>query len=164
MANMFNKRQLDALKKIGNFFLSFPKLLFSGNITKIVAALVVLAQVWGALIFDTPANPSGPKLDMSKFVLTWSDEFNAGTFNKTYWSGHYCWGDNGTWPRDTAFWNRGQVSFRGGNLVISASYLENGPVGPEGPSGPAYYSYGMDTNPLTDGPTKPGFEQLYGYF
>jgi len=164
MGSIFNKRQLDSLKKIGSAFLSFPKLLGSGSLTKLVAAFLVFAQLVGALIFDTPTNPSGPKLDMSKFTLTWSDEFNSGTFNKTYWSGHYCWGDDGTWPRDTAFWNRGQVSFRDGNLIMKASYLENGPVGPQGPYGPSYYSYGMDTNPWTDGPTKPGFQQLYGYF
>ncbi|MEI6580362.1 MAG: hypothetical protein WCN92_13000, partial [Eubacteriales bacterium] len=164
MNSIFNKRQLDALKRIGDFFLSFPKLIVTGSFTKLIAAFVVLAQVTGALIFDTPTKPAGQQLDMSKFALTWSDEFNDGVFNKKYWSGHYCWGDDGTWPRDTSFWNRGQVSFRDGNMVMKASYLENGPVGPEGPYGPAYYSYGMDTNPVTDGPTKTGFEQLYGYF
>jgi beta-glucanase (GH16 family) len=164
MSSIFNKRQIDALKKIGYAFLSFPKLLSSGSLIKFLAAILVFMQLMGALIFDTPTNPSGPKLDMSKFTLTWSDEFNTGAFNKTYWSGHYCWGDDGTWPRDTAYWNRGQVSFHDGNLILKASYLQNGPVGPQGPYGPAYYSYGMDTNPWTDGPTKPGFQQLYGYF
>lgn len=164
MNSLFNKRQTDALKKLGNLLLVFPKLLTSGSIIKLIAAIVVFTQVCGALLFDTPTQPGGQKLDMSKFALTWSDEFNEGTFDKTYWSGHYCWGDDGTWPRDTAYWNRGQVSFREGNLIIKASYLENGPVGPEGPYGPAYYSYGMDTNPVTDGPGKIGFEQLYGYF
>lgn len=164
MSNVLIKRQQDSLRGIGNFFLAFPKLLITGKFTKAVAAIVVFAQLWGALIFDTPVNPNGATLDMSQFTLTWSDEFNKGTFNKTYWSGHYCWGDDGTWPRDTAYWNRGQIGFSEGNLIVHASYLENGPVGPEGPDGPAYYSYGMDTNPWTDGPTKPGFEQLYGYF
>jgi beta-glucanase (GH16 family) len=164
LKSLFIKRQVDALEKIGAILLSIPKLLTSGSIVKLVAAMVVFAQLCGALIFDLPTHPNGPELDMNKFELTWSDEFNEGTFDKTYWSGHYCWGDDGTWPRDTAFWNRGQVSFRDGNLIMKASYLENGPVGPHGPDGPAYYSYGMDTNPWTDGPTKPGFEQLYGYF
>lgn len=164
MNTIFIKRQKDALRRMGGILLSFPKLLSTGSFVKLVAAIIVFAQLCGALLFDTPTQPGGPELDMSKFTLTWSDEFNDGVFNKTDWSGHYCWGDNGTWPRDTSFWNRGQVSFREGNLIMSASYLENGPVGPEGPYGPAYYSYGMDTNPWTDGPTKPGFEQLYGYF
>ncbi len=164
MKGLFSKRQLDALKRLGGLIFNFPKLLSSGSIVKLITSIVIFTQVCGALLFDTPTQPGGPQLDMSKFVLTWSDEFNEGTFNKTYWSGHYCWGDDGTWPRDTAYWNRGQVSFRDGNLIMKASYLENGPVGPEGPDGPAYYSYGMDTNPWTDGQTKPGFEQLYGYF
>lgn len=164
MKGLFSKRQLDALKRLGGLIFNFPKLLSSGSIVKLITSIVIFTQVCGALLFDTPTQPGGPQLDMSKFVLTWSDEFNEGTFNKTYWSGHYCWGDDGTWPRDTAYWNRDQVSFRDGNLIMKASYLENGPVGPEGPDGPAYYSYGMDTNPWTDGQTKPGFEQLYGYF
>ena len=164
MKGLLSKRQLDALKRLGGLIFNFPKLLSSGSIVKLITSIVIFTQVCGALLFDTPTQPGGPQLDMSKFVLTWSDEFNEGTFNKTYWSGHYCWGDDGTWPRDTAYWNRGQVSFRDGNLIMKASYLENGPVGPEGPDGPAYYSYGMDTNPWTDGQTKPGFEQLYGYF
>lgn len=164
MNGLFIKRQIDALKRMGGILLTIPGLLKPGSIVKLAASLLLFAQLIGAVLFDTPTTPNGPSLDLSKFTLTWSDEFDAGTFNKTYWSGHYCWGDDGTWPRDTAFWNRQQAGFRDGNLIISASYLENGPVGPEGPYGPAYYSYGMDTNPGTDGPGKTGFEQLYGYF
>ena len=158
MNDIFNKRQFDSIHKIGNFFLSFPKTLFSGNFTKILAALIVFAQVWGALIFDTPVNPSGAKLDMSKFTLTWSDEFNEGVFNKTYWSGSWCWGDDGISTNEGGFWHRSQVSFRDGNMIISASYRD------DGPAGPGYYGYGMDTKPQSDGPGKIGFEQLYGYF
>ena len=164
MDNLFIKRQRDALAGIGRMLLSLPGLMKTMNVAKVIAALVIIGQLFGALIFDLPVTPHGPQLDMSKFTLVWSDEFEEGTFNKTYWSGHYCWGDDGTWPRDTAFWNRRQVSFRDGYLIIRAEYLENGPKGPEGPAGPAYYSYGMDTNPWTDGPGKPGYEQLYGYF
>lgn len=164
MNSILAKRQRDALRRLGASLLSLPGVVGSGSLVKLGATLLIIAQLFGALLFDTPTCPTGPALDMSKFELTWSDEFEDGVFDKTYWSGHYCWGDDGTWPRDTAFWNRGQVSFRDGNLIMSASYLENGPVGPHGPYGPAYYSYGMDTNPYTDGPHKPGFEQLYGYF
>lgn len=164
MNGILIKRQLDSIKKLRTSFLSLPEVISARNLTKIFASLMVIFQLFGALLFDTPTYPSGPELDMSKFELTWSDEFEEGNFDKTYWSGHYCWGDDGTWPRDTAYWNRGQVSFRDGNLIIAASYLEDGPVGSQGPYGPSYYSYGMDTNPGTDGPHKIGFEQLYGYF
>ncbi|MGI6249666.1 MAG: glycoside hydrolase family 16 protein [Acutalibacteraceae bacterium] len=165
MNTILNKRESDALKRLGSLISGLPKLIADKSLMKIIAFILTFVQVFGALVFDTPTKPGGPELDMSKFVLTWADEFNEGSFDKTYWSGHYCWGDDGTWPRDEYhYWNRGQVDFRDGNLIIKASYLENGPVGPEGPYGPAYYSYGMDTNPFTDGPAKPGFEQLYGYF
>ncbi len=164
MSVLLAKRQLDALNKILAYAKSFPALLSKGGIIKVFASLFLIFQLAFSVLFDTPVKPGGPQLDMSKFELAWSDEFESGEFDKTYWSGHYCWGDDGTWPRDVAFWNRGQVNFRDGNLIIKASYLEDGPKGPKGPEGPSYYSYGMDTNPYTDGPTKPGFEQLYGYF
>ena len=48
--------------------------------------MLALAQLLGALLFDTPTEPGGKKLDMSKFVLTWSDEFNDNSFDKTHWS------------------------------------------------------------------------------
>ena len=164
MSDYLAKRQIDALRKILGLAINFPALLSKGSIIKVFTSLFLISQLAFSVLFDTPVKPSGPLLDMSKFQLTWSDEFETGEFDKTFWSGHYCWGDDGTWPRDTAFWNRGQVSFSDGNLIIKASYLEDGPKGPQGPQGPAYYSYGMDTNPYTDGPSKPGFEQLYGYF
>lgn len=158
LKNLFIKRQLDSLGRLGELFLSIPKLLISGSFTKLIAGFVVFAQLMGALIFDTPTQPGGEKLDMSKFTPTWSDEFNAGSFDKTYWSGSWCWGDNGISTNEGGFWHRSQVSFRDGNMIISASYRE------DGPAGPGYYGYGMDTKPHSDGQNKIGFEQLYGYF
>lgn len=158
MKSIFIKRQLDAFGRMGEFFLSLPKLLASGNIIKLFAAMLVFAQLAVSIAFDTPTTPGGEKLDMSKFSLTWSDEFNEGTFNKTYWSGSWCWGDNGISTNEGGFWHRSQVSFRDGNMIISASYRE------DGPAGPGYYGYGMDTKPGSDGPSKTGFEQLFGYF
>lgn len=158
------KRQIDAFQKILSVLKDLPLLMLRGKLSKLLLSFILIFQLFFSVMFDTPVKPSGPRIDMNKFELVWSDEFNDHVFDKTHWSGHYCWGDDGTWPRDTAYWNRGQVSFKDGNLIISASYLENGPKGPKGPDGPAYYSYGMDTNPYTDGPGKPGYEQLYGYF
>ena len=45
-----------------------------------------------------------------KFELVWSDEFDNG-FDTSIWQGHYVYGDNDTQLRDTAWWNRDQVSF-----------------------------------------------------
>ncbi len=154
----FAKRQLDALGNLGSLILSVPKLLACGSITKLIAVFIVFAQLAGSVIIDTPNAPGGEKLDMSKFTLTWSDEFTAETFDKTMWSGSWCWGDGGVSTNEGGFWHRSQVSFREGNMIITASYRENGPAGP------GYYGYGMDTKPGSDGPGKTGFEQCYGYF
>ena len=158
MAISFAKRQFDILGKLGTLIRSFPKLLSTGSLTKLIAAMAIFAQLTGALIFDTPTSPSGEKLDLNKFMLTWSDEFNSGTFDKTMWSGAWCWGDNGILTNEGGFWHRSQVSYRDGNMIINCSYRE------DGPAGPGYYGYGMDTKPGSDGPGKTGFEQLYGYF
>lgn len=162
--NIFNKRQLSQLKRVFDRLTGIPASMIRLDIVSVIMSLIVIGQLFGAVLFDFPTWPDGQTLDLSKFSLTWSDEFTDGTFNKTYWSGHYVWGDNATYKRDYAYWNRCMTSFRDGCLIISVDYLENGPGEPEGPDGPAYFSYGMDTNPYTDGPGKLGFEQLYGYF
>ena len=140
-----------------------PQAILSGSFSKVMSLSLALIMFISALIFDTPTYPDGERLDMSKFTLTWSDEFNYDEFDKTTWSGHYVWGYDATYPRDITYWNRRQASFRDGNLVLTVEYLENGPSEPEGPDGPAYFAYGMDTHPGTE-PGKVGFEQLYGYF
>jgi hypothetical protein len=109
MNTILNKRESDALKRLGSLISGLPKLIADKSLMKIIAFILTFVQVFGALVFDTPTKPGGPELDMSKFVLTWADEFNEGSFDKTYWSGHYCWGDDGTWPRDEYhYWNRGR--------------------------------------------------------
>lgn len=162
--NIFNKRQTAQIKRIFDRLLGLPGKAVRFDLAGVVASLIVVGQLLGAIVFDLPTWGDGQALDLSRFSLTWSDEFSDGTFDKTRWSGHYVWGDNATYPRDYAYWNRCMASFRGDCLILSVDYLEDGPSEPEGPDGPAYFSYGMDTHPYTDGPGKPGFEQLYGYF
>jgi len=158
MGTFLAKRQLDALKNIGKNLLNLPGILGTFNLTKIISALVILSQLFGSILFDTPTTPSGRKLDLSKFDLAWSDEFESGVFDKTRWSGSWCWGDDGVSPCGPGWWHRSQVSYRDGNMIIGISYRQ------DGPAGPAYYTYGMDTKPGSDGPSKIGFEQCYGYF
>ena len=152
-------RQVNAIEGIlpamGNFF----KELFSFDFKGAAAMLVAVAQLFGAFIFDTPVTPYKDSIDMSRFELVWSDEFDNG-FDTTIWQGHYVYGADDTQLRDTAYWNRDQVSFtEDGCLKITAEYKENGP------KGAGYYSYGMETNPNKnyDG-DHVGYEQLYGYF
>ncbi len=115
-----------------------------------LASLLAAIEMFSSAIFDTPQTPRGAHVDMSKFELAWSDEFNTGVFDTTKWDGHYCYGNN-TIARGGGFFNRQQTSFKDGNLIIRSGYRA------DGPGGPGYYSYGMDSR-------RGLYEQLYGYF
>ena len=152
-------RQLEALQgipvvlgKIISGFVSF-------DFNSVAALFVVLTQLFGAVVFDTPVTPYKDAIDMEKFELVWADEFDNG-FDTEIWQGHYVYGEDDTQLRDVAYWNRDQVSFTDdGCLEINVEYKE------DGPKGAGYYSYGMETNPNKNysGDHK-GYEQLYGYF
>lgn len=153
------KRHLAALSAIGPALGMLLRALFSLQFQRVGALLLAVAQLFGAAIFDTPVTPYKEQINMDQFVLTFADEFDHG-FDPTVWQGHYVYGDNDTQPRDTAYWNRNQVSFTDdGCLQITVDYKEDGPVGAN------YYSYGMETNPNKNyNGQHAGFEQLYGYF
>lgn len=152
-------RQINAINEILPALGGFFKELFSFDFKGAFAMLVAVVQLFGMAVLDTPVKPYKETIDMSRFELVWSDEFENG-FDATVWQGHYVYGANDTQLRDVAWWNREQVSFtEDGCLKINVEYKENGPKG-EG-----YYSYGMETNPnkqYDDGYV--GYEQLYGYF
>ena len=160
MFSSIPKRTIAALSAIGPAVGMALKALFSFNFTRFGALVVAVFQLWGAALFSTPVKPYlDNTIDLSRFELTFEDAFDHG-FDDTVWQGHYVYGDDDTQPRDTAYWNRGQVSFTDdGCLVLSADYKE------DGPKGAAYYSYGMETNPNKNyNGNHTGFEQLYGYF
>ncbi len=156
--SMISHRQLssfyDLLALPGRFF----SLLAQGDFKRVLSLFVAFFQLLGAFIFDTPVTPYKDKIDMSRFDLVWSDEFGNG-FDTSIWQGHYVYGDNDTQLRDTAWWNRDQVSFtEDGCLQITVEYKD-------GPKGEGYYSYGMETNPNKNySGSHTGYEQLYGYF
>ena len=130
-----------------------------GFFKKTAAFFVALFQLFGALIFDWPTTPDGPPIDMDRFELVWSDEFEGDTLNLDNWGGHYVYSMDHYYERDAAYWHMGQVSVSGGNLAITAEYKESGAAGP------GYYTCGIDTSPNHNfnGKDK-GYEQLYGYF
>ena len=157
--SMFAARQLTALTEAFTVLERIIKGMLSLDFTSVTALFTVLFQLFGAFIFDTPVTPYKDSINMDNFELCWSDEFDGG-FDETKWQGHYVYGKNDTQLRDTAYWNREQVSFTDdGCLEINIQYKE------DGPKGAGYYSYGMETNPnkCYDEGYK-GYEQLYGYF
>lgn len=153
------KRQLAAIGALSGVFPGIFKAVIRFDFKRAGALILAFFQLIGSAVFDTPVTPYGDTIDMSRFELVWSDEFDHG-FDDTIWQGHYVYGDNDTQLRDTAWWNRSQVSFsEDGCLLLSAGYKENGP------KGAGYYSYGMETNPNKNYNGKhTGYEQLYGYF
>lgn len=153
-----SKRSIDRLKELFRISSSSYVKSFSG-IKRIFAFFVVLFQIFAALFADTPTHPAGPALDMSNFELVWADEFNAGKLDLKYWGGHYVYGMDYFYKRDTAYWHMGQIGFDDDNLLINVEYKENGPAGA------GYYSCGIDTNILhTFNQDSTGYEQTYGYF
>ncbi len=158
MLSVLAKRQTTALAELGPVLGKVFKAIASFDFKRIAVLLTAFSQLFGAALFDTPVTPYKDSIDMSRFELVWSDEFDHG-FDTTVWQGHYVYGAEDTQLRDTAYWNRDQVSFEDGCLKLTVEYKENGP------KGPAYYSYGMETNPNKNySGDHTGYEQLYGYF
>ena len=159
LTDLFATRQITAISEIPAIHANLMKAFTDFDFKKVAALIVTFFQLLGSFVLDTPVTPYKDSIDMSRFELVWEDEFDNG-FDTTMWQGHYVYGANDTQPRDTAYWNRDQVSFtEDGCMKITVEYKEDGPAGPN------YYSYGMETNPNKHYDAGyEGYEQLYGYF
>ena len=159
LTDLFATRQITAISEIPAILANLMKAFTDFDFKKVAALIVTFFQLLGSFVLDTPVTPYKDSIDMSRFELVWEDEFDNG-FDTTMWQGHYVYGANDTQPRDTAYWNRDQVSFtEDGCMKITVEYKEDGPAGPN------YYSYGMETNPNKHYDAGyEGYEQLYGYF
>ncbi|MBQ3087495.1 MAG: glycoside hydrolase family 16 protein [Clostridia bacterium] len=120
---------------------------------KIIASILSVLSV--ILTFLGIAHhPMGPQADMSKFTLTFEEEFE-GELDRSVWSGHYTWGQTSE-IRKGSYWNQYLAKTEDGNLIIPLTYLSEGMGG----KGAGWYSAGIDTD--SDSPN--GFSQKYGYF
>lgn len=133
---------------IKNFFVSYRewKLL-----TGAVSILLVLVELLCSALFDLPHAPYGKVLDMSRFALTWADEFDGEALDASKWGGHYVYGDSAA-VRRGGMAHKSLAEVGEGSLKIYTKYLDEGAGG----GGAGYYTYLMDTNGR--------FEQRYGYF
>lgn len=104
--------------------------------------------------FSIPFYAVGPEIDLSKFELTFEEEFDS-EIDWTRWSGHYTYGDKSK-VRRGSYWNKYIAYTEDGNLIIPLTYLEEGMGG----KGAGWYSAGIDTD--HDAPN--GFYQKFGYF
>jgi len=123
------------------------KILTSG-----AALLLILTTAAATLWIELQPRPSGQALDMSKFELTWSDEFDGDSLDRTKWDGSYM-DENGLkqWTEE-GYAALGTEDIRDGMLHITVTWLEEGMNG--GPAG--WYGLGIDTRNT--------FRQKFGYF
>ena len=119
-----------------------------------ISAFFTAFIIFFCSVFSIPYYPTGDAVDMDKFTLTFSDEFD-GELDRSVWSGHYQYG-NRTESRKGSYWNQYLAYTEDGNLIIPVTYLENGMGG----EGAGWYSAGIDTD--DDSPN--GFSQKFGYF
>ncbi|MCR5150350.1 MAG: glycoside hydrolase family 16 protein [Clostridiales bacterium] len=113
---------------------------------------VFLAALTAVMTFlGLPGFTGSEEVDMNKFVLTWSDEFDGNSVDTTKWRGGW-WPATPTSVRKGGYWNTKMCDVRDGVLHISTKYLENGLDGGEA----GWYSSQLTTQGL--------FEQQYGYF
>lgn len=118
------------------------------------ALVIVVAVLVASFVIIYPRYPKGENLDISKFTLTFEDNFEN-DLNRDTWSGHYQYGSQ-TEARKGCYWNQDLAFTENGNLVIPVKYLEDGMGG----KGAGWYSAGIDTD--LDSPD--GFSQKFGYF
>ena len=158
MRSLLAERQKRSFREIPQALWKAVRALIHLRWKECTALIVACFQLFLAGVFDTPVTPYKDRIDLDKFELVWSDEFDHG-FDTTRWQGHYVYGANDTQKRDTAYWNRSQAGFTDdGCLLLTVEYKD-------GPAGEQYYAYGMETNPNKHYAKEyVGYEQLYGYF
>ena len=131
------------------------------RILAVFLAVVSTAAPSLCLRLRLPRVAQGQTLDLSKFTMTWNDEFDGDRLDRTKWG-------NSWWEtvRKGGYWHEDMVSVEDGDLVIRAEYLDE-------PLENYYYEKWHDK--INFDPYKPGyytgeidtrgkFEQCYGYF
>lgn len=93
-----------------------------------------------------PWTATDNKIDLSKFELTFEDEFEGTKINTNVWKPVH------QGIRKGGYWDFDQISVKDGNLHIRTEYKEDGKYGA------GYYCGSVNSN------TENGFEQTYGYF
>lgn len=128
---------------------SYPKF-----IRIIISAGLAIASLF-CNIFGLPAYPYGKSVDMDKFELCWSDEFDGTEVDTAKWGAHGGWAADasGTFIRKGSYWNTKMCSVQDGALHISTKYY---PDGFEGNGKPGWYTAGLDTSGK--------FKQCKGYY
>lgn len=134
--------------------------MFKAIISAILSILAMFNITLPASL-DIGNMPHGKVIDLSEYELTWSDEFDGDSLDRTKWG--FSW-----WitARKGGYWHEDMVRVENGNLIISAEYKEE-------PLENYYeekwgsvidfdeYKAGWYTGCIT---TRGKFEQCYGYY
>lgn len=93
------------------------------SLVRMTAAVTIVCEMLGCIIFDTPVTPRGEALDLTGYSLVFSDDFDGTQLDTAVWR-HRAVG-----PRRTGYNAESQVRVYGGNLVIRGEYRNNGVYG-----------------------------------
>ncbi len=126
--------------------LAYPKF-----IRPIISVFLCIISLFLSLA-GRPTIPHGKQVDMSKFELTWADEFDGDSLDLSKWSGHN-YANGATVIRRGGYWNNKLATVESGSLHIATKYF---PDGVDGNGKPGWYSCGINS--------KNSFSQQYGYF
>ncbi len=133
--------------------------MIKGFLAVLIAILTLISPELPGLL-DLGRHPKGQTIDMDKFELVWSDEFNGTQLDTDKWG--FSW-----WitERKGGYWHEDMVSVKDGNLVIKAQYLETPPENKYKELFPDMefdeYKPGWYTGKVT---SRDKYEQCYGYF
>ena len=89
------------------------------------AILIAILSIFLAFNITLPATsdlgnlPNGKEIDLSEYELTWSDEFDGDSLDRTKWG--FTWWET---MRKGGYWHEDMVRVEGGNLIISAEYKD----------------------------------------
>lgn len=108
---------LEFFQIIGSFFKNF-------SFKSVTATFMVLSELLGCMLFDTPVTPHGEPLDLTGYALVFEDEFNGSALDTDVWR-HRAVG-----ARRTGYNAASQVRVYDGNLVIRGEYRAHGEYGP----------------------------------
>ena len=126
------------LPKIKNVFNDLALGRLANWLTAFVSALLLVVNV-------RPINMKKPQIDLDKYKLVFSDDFDGNALNTNLWHVH-----NAPGVRKGGYWSLDQASVENGNLVIRTQYKEDGEFG----SG--WYTCGLETHGT--------YEHKYGYY
>ncbi len=143
--DMFSYREKVMWTRLGKALLGLFNPTSFGSLTRLLACLVVIAELLGAIMFQLPLSPRGQKINLAEWDLVWSDEFTGNTLDPTKWSNWYT-----NEPRRGGYWDKDQIIVEDGFLKIRTEYRD------DVPGKPGWYAGEIET--------KNRYQKQYGYY